>query len=112
MSTFTRGGTPKPLVSPLGASKQQPLPLDRSSPTPFPHQDGASYKVPSPLESIQGRGNHDKEKDNMTSSTARGLFKGKSQSPSPSVTAVEGTLVISAAAVRDVDLYGDKKEAG
>ena len=49
VSTFTKGGTPKPLVLPLGLSKQQPLPLDRASLTPFPHQDGASDKVPPPL---------------------------------------------------------------
>ena len=49
VSTFTQGGTPKPSVLPLGASKQKPFPLDRVSPTPFPHQDGVSDKVPSPL---------------------------------------------------------------
>ena len=35
--TFTQGGTPKPSASPLGPSKLQQLPLDRASPTPFPH---------------------------------------------------------------------------
>ena len=112
VSTFTQGGTPKPLVLPLGPSKQQPLPLDRASPTPFNHQDGASDKVPSPSESTDGRGNHDAETENLTASTVWRLFKGKSQSPSPDATSVEGTLVIATDAGRAVDLYGDKKEAG
>ena len=93
----------------MGPSKQQPLPLDRALSTPFPHQDGASEEVPSPSESTYGRGNNDKEKENLTASTARRLFKGKSKSPSPAAMAVEGTLVISAAADRAIDLYGDKK---
>ena len=48
----------------------------------------------------------------MTAYTAWRLFKGKSQSPSPDATSVEGTLVIAADAGRAVDLYGDNKEAG
>ena len=51
VSTFIKGGTPKPSVSPLGMSKQKPLPLDRASTTPFTHQDGASDKVPPHSES-------------------------------------------------------------
>ena len=58
VSTFTQCWTPKPSVLPLGTSKQQPLPLDRASPTPFPCQLGASEKVTSPSESMHGRGNH------------------------------------------------------
>ena len=58
------------------------------------------------------RGNHDEETENLTASTGRRIFKGKSQSTSPAATAVEGVLVISAAAGRDVELYGDQKEAG
>ena len=68
--------------------------------------------MPSLSESTHFRGNHDKETENITASTARRLFKGGSQSPSPTVTAVEGALVIAAAAVRAVEIYGDKKEAG
>ena len=49
VSIFTQGGTPKPLISPLGTSRQQPLPLDRASPTPFPHQDGVSDASETPL---------------------------------------------------------------
>ena len=45
----------------------------------------------------------------MTLSTERRLFKGKSQSPSPVATAVEGTLSIAAASGRAVELYWDKK---
>ena len=111
-STFTQGGTPKPSVLTLGASKQQPLPLDRSSPKPFPCQEGASDKLPSPLESTHGRGDCDEETENLTASMARRLFKGGSQSPSPAVTSVEGMLGISATAGRYVELYGDKKESG
>ena len=48
----------------------------------------------------------------MTVSTARRLFKVKSQSPSPAVTAVEGTLYIAAAAGRSIEIYGYKKESG
>ena len=48
VSTFTQGGTPKPSVLPLEPSKQQPLPLDKASPKPFPHQDGVSEKVTFP----------------------------------------------------------------
>ena len=102
-STFTQGGTPKPLVFPLGTSKHQPLPLDRASQTPFPHRDGASEKVPPPSESTHSRVNHNKETDNLTAPTARILFKGESQSPSPAVTEVEGTLVIAAATGRDIE---------
>ena len=109
VSTFTQDGTPKPSVSPLGPYKQQPLTLDRASPTPFPHQDGESDKVPSPSESMHSRGDHDEETENLTSYTARRLFKGTSQSPSPSVASVEGTLIISAAVGRSVEIYGDKK---
>ena len=112
VSTFNQGGTPKPLVLTLGSSKQQPLPLDRSLPTPFPHQDGASDKAPPPSDSKHGRVDQDEETENLTASTARIIFKGKSQSPSPAAAAVEGTLVIAAAAGRGVELYGDKKEAG
>ena len=36
----------------------------------------------------------------------------KIQSPSRAATVVEGALVVVAAAGRDVELYGDKKEAG
>ena len=43
---------------------------------------------------------------------ARRLYKGESHSPSPATAEMEGTLVISAAAGRAVELYGDKKEAG
>ena len=81
VSNFTQGGTPKTLVLPLGPSKQQPLPLYRAFPAPFPHQDGASDKVPSPSESTHGRGNNDKETENLKSSTARRLFKGKVSHP-------------------------------
>ena len=112
VSAFTQGGKPKPLVSPLGTSKQKLLPLERASPTLFIHQDCESDKVPSSLESTNGRGNQDKETDNLTAYTARRIFKGKIQSTSPAMAAVEGTLVISAAAGRAVELYGDKKEAG
>ena len=112
VSTFTQCGTPKPLVLPLRPYKQQPLPLERASPTPFPHQDGVSDEVPSSSESTHGRGNHDKETDNLKISTAQRLFKGKNKSPLPASTAVEGTLVIATAAVRAIELYGDKKEAG
>ena len=48
-STLTQGGTSKPLVLPLGPSKSKPLPLDRASTTPFPHQGGALDEVPPPL---------------------------------------------------------------
>ena len=48
VSTFNQGRTPKPSVFPLGPSKQQPLLLDRSLPTPFNHQDGASHEVTPP----------------------------------------------------------------
>ena len=112
VSTLTQGGTPEPSVSPLGPSKQQPLPLDRALPTLFTYQDGASDGVPRPSESTNGRGNHNKETENLTASTARRLFKGNIQSPSPSETALEGTPVISAVAGRAVELYGDNKEAG
>ena len=111
VSTFTQGGTPKPLVLPLGPSKQKPLPLDRASPTPFPCQGGASDKVPSPSELTHVRGNPDEETENLTASTVWRLFKEKRQSPSPASTAVEETLVIAAAAVWDVELYGNKKGA-
>ena len=111
-STFTQGETTKPLVLPLGVSKQQPLPLDRASPTPFPHQNGASEKVTPLLESTHDRGNNDKEIENLTTYTARSLFKGEIQSPSPDATEVEGTLVIATASRRAIELYGDKKEAG
>ena len=76
VSTFTQGWTPKPSVFPLGSSEQQPLPLDRASPTSFTHQDSASDEVPPPLVSKNGRGNHDEETDNLTASTARRLLKG------------------------------------
>ena len=66
VSTFTQGGTPKPLFFTLGTSKKQPLPLDRASLTPFPHQDGASDEVPPPpTYSTHGRGNHNKETENL-----------------------------------------------
>ena len=52
------------------------------------------------------------ETENLKASTARRLFKGKIQSNSPAVTAVEGTLVIATAAGRAVELYGDKKDDG
>ena len=107
--TFTQVRTPKTLFSPLGPSKQQPLPLDRASLTPFPHQEGASDKVPYPSESTHNRVDHDKETDNLIASTAWRISKGKIQSPSPAATAVEGTLVISAANGRAVELYGDTK---
>ena len=68
--------------------------------------------MPLPYESTHGRGNQNKETENLKSSTAWRLFKGKIQSPSPAEPEVEGTLVIAAAAGRDIDLYGDKKEAG
>ena len=112
VSTFTQGGTPKPSIFPLGTSKHQPLPIYRKLSTPFPHQYSASDEVPSPSDSTHGRRNIDKETENMTSSTARRLFKGKSQSPSPAAMEVEGTLIIAAAAGSYVELYGDKKEAG
>ena len=48
VSTFAQGGTPKPLVLSLEPSKQQPLPLDKASSNPFPHQDGVSDKVTFP----------------------------------------------------------------
>ena len=109
-STFTQGGTPKPSVLSLGTSKQQPLQLDRALQKPFNRKDGASDEVLSPLESTHGRGYNDEETDNLTASTARRLFKGKSQSPSPATTAVEVTLVVNAAAIMDVEIYGYKKE--
>ena len=68
--------------------------------------------MPYPSESTHVRGNHDKETENLTASTARRLFNGEIQSPSSAVTAVEGTLVIYADAGRAAELYGDKKEAG
>ena len=68
--------------------------------------------MPSPLESTHGRGNHDKETENLTASTARRIFKGKSQSPTPAVAAVEGAIVVAAAAFGGVELYGDNKDAG
>ena len=71
-----------------------------------------SDKVTPPLESMHGRGNHNEETDNLTESLARRLFKGKFYSPSPATTEVEGTILIAADAGRDVELYGDKKEAG
>ena len=108
--TFAQGRTPKPSFSPLDTSKQQPLPLDRVSPTPFLCQDGASEKVSPSPESTHGRVNHDEETENMTASTAQRIFKGKIQSPSPAVMEVEATLVIAAAAGMAVELYGDKKE--
>ena len=49
VSTFTQGGTPKSLVSPLGTYKQQLLSLDRALSKSFPRQYGASDEVPSPL---------------------------------------------------------------
>ena len=73
--TFTQVGTPKTSVLPLGPSKQQPLQLDRASPTSFPHQDGASDEVTYPSELTHSRVNHDKETENLTSSTVRRLFK-------------------------------------
>ena len=76
VSTFTQGGTPKPSVSPLVPSKQQPLPFDRASPTLFPHQDGASDKVLPPSQLMHGRGNNYEETENLTAYTARRLFKG------------------------------------
>ena len=91
VSTFTQGRKLKRLFLPLGTSKQQPLPLDRALPTLFTYQDGASDGVPRPSESTNGRGNHNKETENLTASTARRLFKGNIQSPSPSVASVEGT---------------------
>ena len=112
LSTFNQGGTPKPLVLLLGMSKQQPLPLDRASPTPFPHQDGASEEVPFPLDLTHDRSNHDEETENLTAFTAWSLFKEKIQSPSSATTAVERTLVIDATAGRAVELYVYKKEAG
>ena len=42
----------------------------------------------------------------------RKIFKGKSQSPSPAVTVVEGTLVVDASDDRAVEIYGEKKESG
>ena len=68
--------------------------------------------MPLPYESTHGRGNQNEETENLKLSTAWRLFKGKIQSPSPAEPEVEGTLVIAAAAGRDIDLYGDKKEAG
>ena len=68
--------------------------------------------MPLPSESTHGRNNHDKETKNLTASTERRLFKGKIQSPSLDVTAVEGTLVIAAATGRAIDLYWYNKEAG
>ena len=102
------------MVSPLGPYKQKPLPLDRALPTPFPHQDSASDEVPSPLESTHDRDNHEDETENLTDSTARRLFKGVSQSPSPAAIAVEGTLFIfiATATARSVELYGDRYESG
>ena len=85
---------------------------DKALSTPFTYQDGMSDKVPSPLESTHSKGNHDKETDNLTVSTARRIFKGKSQSPSPAVTAVEGKLAIASAAGRSIKIYGNKKESG
>ena len=112
VSNFTQGGTPKSSVLPLGTSKNQPLPLVRASPIPFTHQDGESEKVLSLLDSTHVRGNNDKETENLTSSTARRIFKETSQSPSPYEKEVEGTLGIATSAGRTVELYGDKKEAG
>ena len=112
VSTFTQGGTPKPLVLTLGMSKQQPLSLYRESPMPFTYQDGASDDVNPPSESMHGRGNHGKETENLTASTARKLFKAKSKSHSPASMAVEGTFVIASDTARAVELYGYKKEAG
>ena len=54
LSNFTQGRTPNPSVSPLGTSKQQPLPLDRASTTSFPHQGVASDKVPPPSGLLHG----------------------------------------------------------
>ena len=68
--------------------------------------------MPLPYESTHGRGNQNEETENLKSSTAWRLFKGKIQSPSPSETALEGTPVIAAVAGRAVELYGEKKEAG
>ena len=68
-----------------------------------------SYEVPSPSESMHGRGNHDKETENLTAYTAWSIFKGKSKSPMTDVTAVEEMIVIAAAAGRAVELYGDNK---
>ena len=45
VSTFTKGRTPKPLVLPLCTSKQQPSPLDRSSPTHLPDEEMASAMI-------------------------------------------------------------------
>ena len=69
-------------------------------------------KCPPPSDSTHIRGNNDEETDNPTASMERRLFKEKSQSTSPAAAAVEGTIVIAAAAVRAVELYGFKKEAG
>ena len=66
----------------------------------------------SPSDSTHVRGNNDKETENLTASTARRILKGKSQAPLKAATEVEETLVISAAAVRSIDLYGENKEAG
>ena len=111
VSTFSEGRTSKPLVLPLGPSKQQPLPLDRVSLTPFTCQDGVSDKVPSPLESTHVRVDNDKETENLTASTAQSLFKEEIHLPSPATTSVEGTLVIAVASGRAVELYGCKKKA-
>ena len=110
-STFTQGGTPKPSNLPLGPFKQQPLPLDRASPTPFLHQYGASDQVPFPSKLTNGRVNHNEETENLTASTARRIFKGGIQSPSPAAAAVEGTLFIETDSVKAVELYRDNKEA-
>ena len=104
VSTFTRGGTPKPSVSPLGPSKQQQLPLNWVSLTPYPHQDSASEEVPSPSESTHGRGNNDDETENLTASTARRLFKGKVSHPNQLRRQWKGRF--------HVELNGGKKDYG
>ena len=80
--------------------------------TSFPCQYGASDKVLPPSRSTHSRGNQDEETENLTAPKEQRIFKEKSQSPSPAATAAEGMLVISAAADRAVEIYGDKKEAG
>ena len=112
VSTFNQGRTLKPSVSPLGPSKQQQLSLYRAFLTPFPHQDSAPDEVTPPSESTHGRGNHDKETENLIASTAQRISKGKIQSPSPTAAEVEGKIVIASASGRAIELYGDKKEAG
>ena len=81
VSTFTKGGKPKTLVSTLGPSKQQPLPLDRASLMPFTHQEGESDKVPPPSDLTHGRRNNDKETENLTASTAGGYSREKVSHP-------------------------------